>query len=181
MNEGRLIELAKKNNQQAMSLLLSQNYDYVYGYIIKICFNKELAEDICQETMVKAILNIKKFKSNSKISTWLIQIANNHYLNVVKRNKKIVFTNLDILDVFSQNVTSVEDQVITKTQFLDVMQVLNNYKENQRIPFILKHYHGYSYDEISIIMNCPIGTIRSRIHNTIKKLQNDLKGDFDEV
>lgn len=181
MDEKRLIELAKLNNQNALSKLLDQNYNFVYGYILKLCFDKSLAEDITQDTMVKAILNIKKFKGQSKFSTWLIQIAHNHYLNIVKRNKKVTYHSNDVLDVFQNEIKSIEESYESKDKFIRVMTLLKKYKDKHRIPFILKHYYDYSYEEIATIMSCPIGTVRSRIHNTIKKLQVDLKGENDEM
>ena len=177
MDESKLIELSKKHNKKALSILLSQNYSIVYGYLLKLSYNEEIAKDVTQETMVKAILNIDGFNGKSKFSTWLIQIANNYYLNLKKRDKRLLFTNSDVLDVFASEIESIEDQYIKKDRFINVMKHLQTYKASQRMPFILKHYYGYSYDEIATILNCPIGTVRSRIHNTIKKLQGELKGD----
>lgn len=177
MDESKLIELSKKQNKKALSILLSQNYPIVYGYLLKLSYNEELAKDVTQETMVKAILNIEGFKGQSKFSTWLIQIANNYYFNLKKKDKRLLFTDIDVLDVFASDIESIEDQYIKKDQFIKVMTHLKTYKETQRMPFILKHYYGYSYEEIANILNCPIGTVRSRIHNTIKKLQGELKGD----
>lgn len=177
MNEQRLVELAKKNNRDAMSLLLESNYAFVFGYVLKLCYDQELANDITQDVMLKAIKNIKKFKGNSKFSTWLVRIATNHYLNATKRSKKIVYTDdYSFFDSFHSPDKDIDVQVYEKELFIQVMTHLKSFKNDQRMPFILKHYYGYSYEEISKIMKCPIGTVRSRIHNTIKKLQDLMKG-----
>lgn len=178
MDEKKLIELAKKNNQNALSILLSDNYDIVYGYLIKLCYDNELAKDLTQETMMKAIVNLSKFKLKSKFSTWLIAIATNLYKNHAKKNNKITFTDdLSMMDCMLKSHQLLEDDFIIKDQFIKVMKILKTMKDQQRMPFILCHYYGYKYDEISVILKCPVGTVRSRIHNTIKKIQTEMKGD----
>lgn len=182
MNEQRLVELAKKNNKDALSILLEDNYSFVFGYVLKLCYDHEMANDITQDVMVKAIKNIRKFKGDSKFSTWLIRISSNHYLNTIKKNKRMVYTDdYTFFDSFESKESSTEDQVIQKELFIKVMSHLKTFKEEQRMPFILKHYYGYAYEEIAEIMKCPIGTVRSRIHNTIKKLQGLMKGGHHEL
>lgn len=182
MNEQRLVELAKKNNKEAMSILLEDNYSYVFGYVLKLTYDQEMANDLTQDVMVKAIKSIKKFKGDAKFSTWLIRIASNHYINVVKKNKRMIYTDdYAFFDSFESHETSTEDQIIHKELFIKVMSHLKSFKEEQRMPFILKHYYGYSYEEIAKIVDCPIGTVRSRIHNTIKKLQGLMKGGHHEL
>lgn len=183
MDEYTLIKLAKQNNQKALSILLSNNYNIVYGYILKLSRNEEIAKDITQDTMVKAITNISKFKSNSKFSTWLITIATNHYKNTIKKYRRMIPVSeeqlLCSLEINNKTL-SIEDQYSIKEQFLQVINALDDFKDSQKMPFILRHYYGYSYDEIAIIVNCPIGTVRSRIHNVVKRLQERLGGGHNE-
>lgn len=183
MDEKTLIALAQNKNENALSQLLSDNYNIVYGYIMKLTKNHDFALDITQDTMVKAIMNINKFKGNSKFSTWLITIATNIFKNHIKKNKKITTINNDDFTIYLElrnKDLSVEKQFEIKEQFNDIINVLDNYKSKLKIPFILKHYYGYSYYEISKIVNCPIGTVRSRIHNVRESLRKELKGGFNE-
>lgn len=178
--EQRLVELAKKNNKEALSILIENNYPIVYGYVLKLCYNEEVAKDITQDVMLKAIKNIKKFKGESKFSTWLVRIASNHYINTTKKsNREFTVDDVRFFEVFESHEKSIDDQIADKEMFVKIMSLLKEMKEKQRMPFILKHYYGYRYDEIADILNCPIGTVRSRIHNTIKKIQEELKGGSD--
>lgn len=182
MDESTLLELARKQNQQALSMLLSQNYEIVYGYLIKLTLNQELAKDLTQDTMVKAIVNLNQFKGKSKFSTWLITIGSNLYKNYLKKNKRIQYTDdFSFLDQTVESRSKVEHLAESKETTRMIFQALSQMKMQQRMPFLLKHYYGYSYEEISTILDCPLGTVRSRIHNTIKKLQKIMKGDHHEV
>jgi RNA polymerase sigma-70 factor (ECF subfamily) len=175
MDDRVLIEQAQQMNKSALSELFKMHYKTVYGYLIKLTYDQTLAEDLTQETMIKAMVNIKSFKFKSQFSSWLLAIATNLYKNYIKKNKRIVLQeDMSFLDQIEVS-PSIEGQVLVNDQFKKVMSVLKTFKDQQRIPFILKHYYGYSYDEIAIILKIPIGTVRSRIHNTIKKLQKSLK------
>jgi len=175
MNEKELIILAQKD-KEALNTLLTNHHPMVYGFLLQLTHNQELAKDITQETMIKAIINLKRFKFKSKFSTWLIAIAINTHKNYLKKNKTI-YTTYDDNYVSDFNL---EKCVMTKDDFKRVMEALSQMKDSQKMPFLLKHYYGFSYEEIAVIMKCPIGTVRSRIHNTIKKLQKSL-GGLDEM
>lgn len=172
MDERSLIESSKKS-KHALSLLLSKHHKMVYGFLLQLTCNQSLAEDLTQDTMVKAIMNIKKFRHESKFSTWLFTIANNTYKNHVKKHSRVI---VKPLDETLESTFNTEKTVLIEDEFHKIMSHLKDMKDEQRIPFLLKHYYGYSYDEIAIIMKCPIGTVRSRIHNTVKKLQKHLGG-----
>ncbi|MBN2796367.1 MAG: RNA polymerase sigma factor SigY [Clostridia bacterium] len=182
MDNEQLIELAKKQNKNALSILLTSHYEIVYGYMLKLTLNPEVAKDLTQEVMVKAIVHMNKFKGDSKFSTWLIAIGTNIYKNQLKKNKRMVITeDFSFLDAMTFQHTSTEDAYIKRDNMKTILKLLNEMKEQQKIPFLLKHYYGYSYEEIAVILKIPIGTVRSRIHNTIKKLQDSMKGGLYEI
>lgn len=183
MDEKTLIEFAKNEDKKALSRLLSDNYHIVFSYLLKLTRNDEIARDITQDTMVKAILNIKKFNNTAKFSTWLITIASNQYKNLCKRNKKILPIGDEALLYYLENrdhTHSTEEIVLLNEAYLVLLKQLDTFKYSQKMPLMLRHYYGYSYEEISSILKIPIGTVKSRIHNTIKKLQLLMKEGHDE-
>lgn len=171
--EGKLIESAKKGDKKALEKLFVLNYPILKGYLVKMTLNETTADDLVQETMLKAILNIKKYKSTGKFSTWLITIATNTYRDQLRKNKRLTYEENTIEKADSTNL---EESVIVKTDFEKLKNILKELPEEKRMVFILKHYYGYSYDEISRIMNCPIGTVRSRLHYCINKIRLKMKG-----
>ncbi len=171
--EERLVKLAKKGDKTALERLLQSNYSIVKGYLLKMTMNKTLTEDIVQETMMKAILNIKKYKPKGKFSTWLITIATNLYRDKLRKDKRIIFEN----DLSYHEVPkNLEQSVIDKIDIEKINKILFELPDEKRMVFILKHYYGYQYKEISEIVKCPIGTVRSRLHYCIKQIQLQMEG-----
>ena len=173
MLDQELIENAKDGNRWAMEQLLSNNYHIVYGYLLKLSMNEEAAKDITQEVMVKAITHIHKFKGDSKFSTWLVSIASNTYKDSLKKNKAIP-TIMEELDLVSTENT--EEATIQRDNIQQLKKSLLELPINQRKVFILKHYYNYSYEEIAKILDCPLGTVRSKLHYCILKLKGMMNG-----
>ncbi|SNX53667.1 RNA polymerase sigma factor SigY [Thermoanaerobacterium sp. RBIITD] len=171
MDEIKLINDAKCGNKSALNVLITENYNIVLGYCIKMTGNTSLAQDIAQETMLKAVLNINKFKLDFKFSSWLVKIAINTYRDFLRKNK--LTDSIDDIDLPTKN--NFENDVINKIDYKQVMEILLSLPYEKRAIFILKHYYGYKYEEISKIMNCPIGTVRSRLHYCIKYILTEME------
>lgn len=166
MEEKELLDKARQGNKHCLNLLLQNNYQMLYGFLIKLTGDKDLAEDLVQDTLLKASLNITKFRGESKFSSYLIKIGINTHKNYLRKNK--IRTEHD--DFEFKTSYDMEDDLINHIRFKEALNHLNN-MSYERISFILKHYYGYSIEEISEILKVSEGTTKSRIHNTIKKLR----------
>lgn len=179
MNELDLIEKAKKGNKSALNELICYNLPIVKGYIIKMTANPDISQDILQETLLKGVLNISKFKPKAKFSTYLITIATNVYRDFLRKNKNIMsIENLEHEIVCD----SYEESSLSKFEYSEIIKILLSISYEKRAAFILKHYYGYKYEDIAKILKCPVGTIRSRIHNCIAEIISEMKvrGFLDE-
>ncbi|MBK5241723.1 RNA polymerase sigma factor SigY [Clostridium sp.] len=169
MDELELINKAKNGNKSALNSLLKDNYNILKGYTVKMVGDPHLAQDIIQDTMLKAVLNINKFKPRAKFSTWLIKIATNVYRDYLRKNKSVKQIEETDIHIGKQ----LEDTVILNFEYHEVMKIILKLPYEKREVFILKHYYGYKYEEISEILGCPIGTVRSRLHNAVKYIINE--------
>ncbi|MDR5659276.1 RNA polymerase sigma factor SigY [Serpentinicella sp. ANB-PHB4] len=175
MEEHILVAMAQKGDRAALERLLQQNYAILKGYMIKMTLKEDLADDLTQDTLLKAMLNIQKYKPTGKFSTWLIAIGKNIYVDKLRKDKRIVPQENPTLNNVDLD-SNLEEKVINKIEFEKIKQHLRLLSEEKRSVFILKHYYGYSYKEIAEIEKCPIGTVRSRLHNAINQLQQMLEG-----
>jgi len=164
LDELELINKAKGGNKSALNSLLVDNINILKGYTIKMVGDPHLAQDIIQDALLKAVLNINKFEPRAKFSTWLIKIATNVYRDYLRKNKSYELIEDGLVDKGKQ----VEDIVMSNYEYQEIMKIILKLPYEKRAVFILKNYYGYKYEEISEIMGCPLGTVRSRLHNAVK-------------
>lgn len=170
--EDHLIDEARGGNRHSLARLLYDNYEMVFRYLIKFTMDRNAAEELVQETMVRAIGKFDMYEpARSKFSTWLIAIAQNLFLDSIRRRKreqKYLHEELQIEDLY--DLPAEHDEELDR-----VLEALARLPEESRFPLLLKHYHGYSLEEIARLMSIPVGTVKSRIHNAIKAVRKELE------
>jgi RNA polymerase sigma-70 factor (ECF subfamily) len=166
VNEKILVQQARRGDQQALAQLLQENYRMVLGYFIKITLDKPAAEDLVQETMIRAIEKLKLYDERFKFSTWLIAIGTNIYRDKLRRRGAVSEFDLDMIPDFRG-----DGDLELKT---DLRAALKGLAVEKRITIVLRYFYEYSYEEIAGILKVPAGTVRSRLHNGIEELQRAL-------
>ncbi|WP_064091772.1 RNA polymerase sigma factor SigY [Rossellomorea aquimaris] len=173
MEERELIKRAKKGDHAAFALLFKENYPFLVKYLIKVTMNHHQAEELAQHTMAKCVEKIHQFNGKSKFSSWLITIATNRYVDL-QREKKREENRQQEEASFRKLKWDVHSR---QEEWSEVLEALSTLNEETRLPIILKHYYGYSYDEIGQMVGVPLGTVKSRVHNGITRLREELKLD----
>ena len=130
--------------------IYNENFIIVYKFLICLTHNKEISEDLTQETFCKAIMNVDKFKGNCKISVWLCEIAKNLWLNELKRSKKITFTDVDTIKIYNQY--SIDDEIQNKEEIEKLNKKISKLDENIQKVVYLKLYGNMTFKEISMII-----------------------------
>ena len=161
-----LIEKVKKGNKGAFDFLVNKYYPRVYASLFSFTKSKEDSEDLAQQTFIKAWQQIKSFRGDSAFFTWIYRIAINLAKNfVVSSSYKKQKANTSIEDAAIE-ITSYEnvESVLTYNQSMqEIRDFIKTMPESLKTAFTLRESEGKSYEEISIITNTPIGTVRSRI------------------
>lgn len=169
-DETKLIKQAVRGDSRALSELLRQYYSFLYQYVLKVTMNKIRAEDITQETMLKAIEKIATFKNKAKFSTWLITIASRIVIDRVRRNEQ----EKHWLQKEQAMRTIRCDTWQRGDEWPEALEALGTLSSDIRIPVLLKYYYGYAQEEISSMLDIPVGTVKSRLHNGLKQLRKEL-------
>lgn len=166
-----LLKKALAGDLSAFEELVSSNEKRIYNLCFYMMKNQQDAQDMAQDALIKAWKNLKKFHLKSTFSTWLYRIAVNTCLDELRKrkNKTLSVENLSekghtIQDEKSKNF----DEVSALRQ--DIQTAMNCLASNEKLIIVLKDVQGYSYEEISLIINCPLGTVRSRLSRARKKL-----------
>jgi RNA polymerase sigma-70 factor (ECF subfamily) len=172
----QLLKKALDGDMAAFEELVSSNYSHIYNLCYRMMRNQQDAEDMLQESMLKAWRKLKSFKQSSSFSTWLHRIAVNTCLDALRKNKKNNSVSVDEMDEFGKHIvddetSNFEDVTIQKDV---VHNALSQLKDRERIIIVLKDVQGYSYEEIAKIFRCPMGTVRSRISRARASMINIL-------
>ena len=149
----------------------------VLGYFaLSLTKNREDAQDLLQETMVKAITYQDKYQPNTNMKAWLHTIMKNTFINQYRKMKRantVITTkdNVDVLDFVPATVDTTPESVHDTKEINKVIDALD---DNTRIPFTM-HLKGFKYKEIAEHLSIPIGTVKSRIYFAKQSLMKDLK------
>lgn len=168
-SEKSLINLVKKGDKKAYEVLVLQYQDRLVFSVYKFLKDYELAQDIAQEAFVKAFKNIEKFRGDSSFYTWIYRIAINtakNFLSSKSRKSEIYDDEIMELKLSESAVTSENPENILEAEELRslMMDAIQGLPDDIRTTLSLREFDGLSYEEIAEVQNCPIGTVRSRIH-----------------
>lgn len=120
MSDEKLIGEAQNGNKSALNTLILNNYDVLSGYVLKLTGNADEASDVINDTIVKVVLNVEKYKPTGKFSTWMITIATNIYRDNLKKKKR--FVSLEGYEEISK--VDVEEEIITKLDYENILMLL---------------------------------------------------------
>jgi len=185
MTDEELVQSYSIGNNQAFDILLDRHKQSVFSYIYFIVRKKELAEDIFQETFIKAIVNIKqgRYTENGKFRAWISRIAHNliidHFRQV--KNENTVSNDdapVDLLNDMSLCDGTIEDKLVRSQITTDVRKLISFLPDSQREVLEMRYYQGLSFKEISdqtgVSINTALGRMRYAILN-IRKMAEDNK------
>lgn len=185
-NEQLLLEKAKAGDVAAFEELISAYQKKVFNLALRIIGNYDDAADLAQDTFVRIFKAISNFKEQSSFSTWVYRITTNVCLDEIRKrkNKKVVSLDEDIhMDDgdMKRQVESDEPGPDEAAERKEVRRIVNNainmLPEDQRVVITLRDIHGMSYEEIAKALDCPGGTVKSRINRARLALKNLLSSE----
>lgn len=142
--------------------------DFIKGFALKYTRDEDLAQDLAQETILKALANREKFRTNTNLKGWLKVILKNTFINSYRRKSTHMMTyNSEDYKVMNGEADNYQPDNIMMTSH--IQNLIESLDEGLKKPFMM-HVDGFKYHEISEEMDLPLGTVKSRIHQTRKIL-----------
>lgn len=139
----------------------------------------DFREDVEQEVLLSLYRNLNQFRFRSSFSTWLYRICRNKALDMVKKERRNK-SNQD-LSLQLPSDENLENDYLKKERKEKLFQALSRLKEKERIIIVLKDLEDLPLNEVSAILKIPVGTVKSRLNRSRKKLETILKESFDET
>ena len=172
-NEKEIIALLQEPTRQrkAFECIVKEYSEQLYWQIRRLVLSHEDANDILQNTFIKAWMNIEYFRGDAKMSTWLYRIALNESLTFL--NKQRASNQLSIDDADTEMLNKLESDTYfdgddSQKIFL---QAIHTLPEKQQIVFNLKYFKEMKYEEISEIVGTSIGALKASYHHAVKKIE----------
>jgi len=170
------VRKAKSGDQAAFEELVREHQTRIYNICLRTMGNPEDALDMAQETLLKAWRALPTFQGTSSLSTWLYRVAVNTCLDELRRRKKAQQVSVEAL---AESGWEPEDP--DSAEKLDaalrkglLQEALASLPDEYRAALVLRDVQGFSYEEIAEILDCPIGTVRSRLNRARRQMAKKL-------
>ena len=170
----------RRFQEEALPLL-----DSLYGGALRMTRNPADAEDLVQETMLRAYRSFDSFEPGTNLKAWLFRIMTNAYINTYRKKQrepqKVSTDEIEDFDLYRELRThdpsyeaTPENIVLDSLVDSDILQAIDELPEQFRLAVVLSDVEGFSYAEMAEIMDVPLGTVMSRLHRGRKALQKRL-------
>ncbi len=182
--DSELIGRALDGSQEAYQKLLERYQKTVYHIVIKIIRNSDDAQDLVQETFMRAFNTLESYRSEFRFSTWLCKIAANCSIDYL-RKKKIKAFSMDkpyetqdgSVEMELQDTgANPEEYLLRKQKLVSIEEAIKTLPAKYKEVIVYRHHDDKSYEEISKILGIPIGTVKARIFRARELLKKKLKG-----
>lgn len=167
------LDKLRKRDAEALNTWVHRNYDGIYRLLRHLTRDTETAEDLAQQTFIKAIQALASYRGEASHKTWLSRIAFREY--IAWRRKRRIFLPLEMLSPkVDPNFASVEDGEA-------LLAALHTLPAALREAFLLFEVQQMSIEEIAEVTSSPVGTVKSRLHHARTRLQTSLGSTYQEI
>jgi len=180
-NDQVYIDKIINGDTNAFSILVERYKDLVYTLAVRMVKHKEEAEEITQDTFIKAYKSIHKFKGDSKFSTWIYRVAYNTCLDAIKKNKKLQ-SNVPINEYTEHEVKAIDnalDIMEAKERSVVIKNCIEKLPSEDAFLMTLYYYEELSLDEIADATGLKANNVKVKLFRSRKKLATILKKELD--
>jgi RNA polymerase sigma-70 factor (ECF subfamily) len=173
-----LVNEFKNGNISAFDEIVRRYQKKVYGLARKILGNHEDADDVAQEVFIKLYYSLGDFKGESSLFTWIYRITVNECNNLLRKKKIKEFVQIDEIANLLKFGQTPEQEFLDKERKNLIERAIEKLPPKQRMIFVMRFLEDLDYEEISKILNKPVGTLKANYFHAIKKIQKFIKDEM---
>jgi RNA polymerase sigma-70 factor, ECF subfamily len=174
ISEADLVSEAQNGDRNAFSELVRIHAQGVFNVVYRMCGDALIAEDAAQETFIRAWQNLSSYRPQTSLRNWLYRIAVNAALDMLRKEKRILPNAIEDLNL-SDGQPGLESLVSQQERTQLVQKAILSLPDTSRAVLVLREYEGMSYQEISVTLDIPVGTVMSRLSYARNLLKAKLK------
>ena len=181
LNDRQLVERVQRGDKRAFDLLTLKYQHRIVGLVSRYVRDQDEVMDVTQEAFIKAYRALPRFRGESAFYTWLYRIAINTAKNyLVSRSRRPPDTDIDIDGEFQADSAVLSDVAGPLNRLAEdelekaIFQAIDDLPEELRVAVTLREFEGMSYEEIAEVMECPVGTVRSRIFRAREAIEKSI-------
>jgi len=184
-----LVRRVQAGDKSAFDVLVLKYQQKVISLVMRYVHDPHIAMDVSQESFIKAYRGLKNFRGDSAFYTWLYRISINTAKNyLVSKNRRMPDDDIDAQEAEQyeggaklRDISTPEREALSDEIQITVQNAIEALPDDLRIAITLRELEGLSYEEISDAMECPIGTVRSRIFRARESIEKELEPLLDKT
>ena len=179
INDEELLKMINysKTREKGFRVLVETYQRNVYGIVRKMVIIHEDANDVVQNTFIKAFRNIHKFNQKSTLFTWIYRIAVNESLNFIEKKKRMLSSSIDDYLEKMENYVDQSPLIDGNEIEIKLQKAILKLPTKQRLIFNLRYFDELPYEEMSKITETSVGSLKAGYHHAVKKIEEFLKQD----
>ena len=166
------------SRNMAFNELVNHYQERLYWHIRRIVIDHDDADDVLQNTFIKAFKNLDKFREDSQLFTWLYRIATNESLTFLKKKKKNVFVSMDEVSHQLSSTLESAPELSGDAIQLKLQRAILTLPAKQRLVFNMKYFDEMKYEEIAQVTGTSVGALKASYHHAVKKIEAYVKSQF---
>ena len=182
VTDQQLVERVQRGDKHAFDLLVLKYQHKIVGLVGRYLRDQSEVQDVTQEAFIKAYRALPRFRGDSQFYTWLYRIAINTAKNyLVSRSRRPPDTDIDVSEGEFQDNSAVlkdignpENALATDQLERVIYQAIDDLPDELKVAVTLREFEGLSYEEIAEVMECPVGTVRSRIFRARESIEKKI-------
>ena len=181
-NDRQLVERVQRGDKRAFDILVLKYQHKIAGLVSRYVRDSDEVQDVTQEAFIKAYRALPRFRGDSAFYTWLYRIAINTAKNyLVSRSRRLPDTDIDVDGEFQadsavlKDVAGPESRLATEQLQKVIFDAIENLPEELKVAVTLREFEGMSYEKIAEVMECPVGTVRSRIFRAREAIEKSIE------